>query len=323
VDGTRSPSKDYYYILGVSREATSEEIQEAYQDLYNKFGPHVNVGGQDPEAMIKAMRDIAEAYEMLSDPQRRAEYDKVHLPHMEKHDLRALWGKLTGTDPNKEPETKGAPEDYLVKQEITLRDAIKGTKCRVRIDEQLPCKNCQALKPVQRLQCQSCRGAGSMHNPRQEEIEIYPGQYDKAQLRLPNLGKWDARAGKRGDLVIEIRIRPHQFFTVIGRDLACTVPITILEAILGGEIEIPTATGKVFMKIQPLTQSGRVYRLKGMGLAGADLLATMDIVVPSQISVEELDLYRKLKNVSTIRNPREEILANLANQAAQQTNTAE
>jgi DnaJ-class molecular chaperone len=317
VDGTKSPSKDYYYTLGVSREATTEEIQEAYQDLYAKFGPHVNVAGQDPEAMIKAFRDISEAYEVLMNPERRNEYDQASAQHTEKHHLRALWGKLTGTDPNKEPQNKGTPEDTIAETEITLREALKGTRRQIRIDEQLPCKGCLSLKPVQRLQCPQCRGTGTMHNVRQEDVEIYPGQYDRSQIRLPNLGKFDLRIGRRGDLVIDLRIRPHQFFTVIGRDITCTVPITILEAVLGSEIEIPTATGKVFMKIQPLTQSGRVYRLKGMGLAGADLLATMDIVTPAQISVEELELYRKLKAISTMRNPREEILNTLAAQTAQ------
>jgi DnaJ-class molecular chaperone len=98
---------------------------------------------------------------------------------------------------------------------------------------------------------------------------------------------------------------------MIGRDITCTVPVTFLEAILGGEIEVPTATGKVVMKIQPLTQSGKVYRLKGMGLAGADLLATIEVVVPKQISAEEVELFRKLQAMSTYPNPRVELLAKL------------
>jgi DnaJ-class molecular chaperone len=97
----------------------------------------------------------------------------------------------------------------------------------------------------------------------------------------------------------------------MGRDITCTVPVTFLEAILGGEIQVPTPTGKVIMKIQPLTQSGRVYRLKGMGLAGADLLATMEVVVPKQITAEEVELFRKLHAISSLKNPREEILARL------------
>lgn len=313
--GTRS--KDYYHALGVNREATTEEIHEAYQEQYAKLGSQVNVSGQDPDAAVKAYRDLTEAYEVLMDPQRRQEYDQVDLPQMEKTHLRALWGKLTGTDPNKESQGKGAPEDLFMDGEITLRDAIKGTHRQFRVDEQLPCKACVTMKPVQRTQCPQCRGAGNVYNSRQENVDIPAGQYDKAQIRIPGSGKFDARTSRRGDLVIVIKIRQHQFFTVIGRDITCTVPITVIEAMLGGEIEIPTATGKVFMKIQPLTQSGRVYRLKGMGLAGADLLATMDVVIPAQISVDELELYRKLKTVSTSKNPRDEIFANLTAQNEQ------
>lgn len=314
MDSAKTTYKDYYYILGVSPEATSEEIREAYSDLFNKFGPHVSVGGHDPEAMIKAFRDITEAFDVLSDPVKRKEYDQNSLPHTQKTHLRALWGKLTGVDTSKDGQQKHAAEETVIECEITLREAVKGAQRQFRIDEQLPCNNCLNMKPVQRLQCGTCRGTGNSHSIRTENVDIPPGQYDRSQVRVPNQGKFDARASRRGDLVLDIRIRPHQFFTVIGRDITCTVPITILEAILGGEIEIPTATGKVFMKIQPLTQSGRVYRLKGMGLGGADLLATMDVVVPHQISVEELELFRKLKAVSTFKNPREELLANLAQQ---------
>jgi DnaJ-class molecular chaperone len=302
MDGAKASLKDYYYILGVSQEATTAEIHQAFQDLHERFGPHVKMTGQDPDSMIKAYRDISEAYEVLSDPQRRAQYDQVSLPHLQKTHLRQLWGKVTGTQ-TMELNLNPA-EETAMDVEVTLREAIKGGVKKIRIDENLPCQKCAGLKPMQRMSCQNCHGTGHTHQQRWQEIAIDPGVYDRMTLRKPGLGKFDPRVNKNGDLVVTIKIRQHQYFT-------CTVPVTFLEAILGGEIEVPTATGKVVMKIQPLTQSGKVYRLKGMGLAGADLLATIEVVVPKQISAEEVELFRKLQAMSTYPNPRVELLAKL------------
>jgi DnaJ-class molecular chaperone len=313
MDGAKaSSSKDYYYILGVSPEATTAEIHEAFRELNDRFGPHVNISGQDPESMLKAFKDITEAYDILSDPARRAHYDSANLPYLQKTHLRQLWGKMTGT--TTADGFANTAEDTVVEVEVTLREAIKGTLRKVRIDENLPCKHCLTMKPVERMKCQYCRGAGNRHQTRLEEVQLAPGIYDRMVVKVPNIGKFDSRVNRNGDLIINIKIRQHQYFTVMGRDITCTVPETFLEAILGAEIEVPTPSGKVMMKIQPLTQSGRVYRLKGMGIAGADLLATMEVIVPKQISGDEVELFRKLKTISTTPNPREELLKRLKEQ---------
>lgn len=310
MDGAKASYKDYYYILGVSPQATTAEIHEAFNELHDRFGPHVNISGQDPDSMLKAYREITEAFEVLSDPNRRAAYDQANLPHLQKTQLRQLWGNLRGTN-GQEQAPAGAPDETNVEVEVTLREAIKGTIRKVRIDENLPCKHCIAMKPVERIKCQYCRGSGQRHQTRLEEIPLQPGMYDRMMVRVPNLGKFDQRVNRNGDLVLTIKLRQHQYFNVMGRDVTCTVPVTFLEAILGGEIEVPTPTGKVVMKIQPLTQSGKVYRLKGMGLAGADLLASIEVIVPKQISADEVELFRKLKAVSTCPNPRDELLKRL------------
>ena len=303
--------KDYYYILGITPDATSEEIRDAYGDLYEKYGPHVSVSGHDPDTLIKTFKDISEAYETLMDPNKRREYDQTNLPHLQKTHLRQLWGKMTGVDPTKDTISKNDANETNVQLEITLREAYKGIRRQIRIDEQLPCNNCINLKPVNRLQCGNCRGTGTQHNMREELVEIPPGAYDRMQRRLMARGKYDPRAQRNGDLIVDVKVRQHSFFTVLGRDVACTIPVTLLEAVLGGEVECPTPTGKVIMKLQPLTQSGRVYRLKGMGLAGADFLVTIEVTIPTQLSAEEVTLFRKLKDVSTIQNPRDSIIATL------------
>jgi DnaJ-class molecular chaperone len=140
---------------------------------------------------------------------------------------------------------------------------------------------------------------------RVEEIDLPTGLYDNMEIRKPDQGRFDLRANRHGDLIIKIKVKPHPFLSILGRDVTCTVPVTIYEAVLGAEIEAPTATGRVVMKIQPLTQPGRVYRLKGLGLAGADQLVTIDIVMPQNLSGEEVALFRKLKELSKEPNPRE------------------
>lgn len=300
--------KDYYYILGVSPEATGEEIQEAYHDLYEKYGPHVSVSGQDPEMLLKTFKDISEAYETLMDPAKRKKYDDQNKNHIHKGDLRALWGKIAGV-PTREAakrEQKAAP-DTEIEITVTLREAMKGSRKQIRLEEPKPCEDCSGLKPVQRLQCPNCRGLGYTTAERIEEVELPSGLYGGQEIRRPGLGKFDLPAGKNGDMVLTIKLANHPLLGVLGRDITVSVPITIYEAVLGAEIEVPTATGKVIMKVQPRTQSGRVYRLKGLGLAGADQLVTVEVQTPQNLSEEELDHYRKLKELSRDPNPRESL----------------
>jgi curved DNA-binding protein len=309
MDGARTTDKDYYYILGLTPKATSAQIQAAYEQLYDRFGPHVSVSGNDPEMMIKTYRSICEAYEVLIDPVKRQDYDKQAGSHLQKGDLRGLWGKTTTSA---DPTSSHSIEDTRMDIEVTLREAIKGALRQIRIEEQLPCQHCISLKPVQRLKCEQCRGVGFTRNARLENIDLPPGLYHGKEVRIANKGKFDQRGNRYADLVLPITVKQHSFFNVSDRDLCCTVPITILEAVLGGEIQVPTATGKVIMKIQPLTQNGKQYRLKGMGLGGGDLLVSVQVVVPNQISVEEVELFRKLAAHSTMRNPREEIMQKAA-----------
>ncbi len=210
------------------------------------------------------------------------------------------------------PAAKAPAPDTEVEIEFTLKEALKGSRKVLRLEEPKPCDDCAGLKPVQRLQCPNCRGLGYTSSERTEEVEFSPGLYDKLQVRKPGLGKFDLQSNHRGDLVINVKLQQHAYLNVLGRDITCTVPVTIYEAVLGAEIDVPTATGKVIMKIQPRTQSGRVYRLKGLGLAGADQLVTIEVVTPQQLSDEEVSLFQRLKNMSKDSNPRESLYTKLS-----------
>lgn len=309
--------KDYYYILGVRPGVSQLELQIAYQELYDKFGPHITVKQQDPESMIKAYKDISEAWEVLGDPERRAEYDASHLPLLEKTNLRSLWGKVAGfkTDTKEVQKHKDAPADTRVVIELALRESIKGARKQVKLEDVLACQDCAGKKPVDRTKCIKCRGSATIRNDRIENIDLQPGMFDRQEIRIPGRGKLDMRSRLYADLVIEVQLLPHPYFMVAGKDVSCTVPITIYEAILGGEIETATPTGKVAIKIQPLTQPKKVYRLKGLGLGigveRGDLLLNIEVLIPQQLHADEVELFRKLYVASSQPNPRMDIFNKL------------
>ncbi|MBS1992573.1 MAG: DnaJ domain-containing protein [Cyanobacteria bacterium SZAS LIN-3] len=321
------PAKDFYYILGVPPNATTEEISEAYHALYEKFGPHSGTE-MDEELQARTIKDLKAAYETLSDQQRRRDYDKNSATFRQTSDVRSLWNKVTsgvqqvvasreqattlelkGVASGKmhQPQAGGKIQALPLEMEleVTLKEAVKGCHRQLTITDPKACEECVSLKPVNRMQCTSCRGVGYFNTDRHVELDLPKGLYDDMEIRKTGQGKWDMRANAYGDLVIKIKIRKHPVLGILGRDITVNVPVTLYEAMLGAEIEVPTATGRVVMKIQPLTQPGRVYRLKGLGLAGADQLLTIDVIIPDKLTAEEVLLFQKLKQMSKAPNPRE------------------
>ncbi len=302
--------KDYYYTLGVGPDATSEDIHDAYERLYHKFGPHVTLSGQDPEMMLKTFKEITEAYEILINPEKRKQFDNTGSMHSSRSDLRKLWAQSSG------PKQAGAASkgelkiarDTTVIIPISLKEAIKGTRKEVTLKDSVVCEDCSGLKPLVRMQCPNCHGIGFTRADRKEEIDLPPGMYHGVEVRIPESGTLDTQSGKHGDLVIKIELIPHPQFKIVDNNLTCTIPVTLFEAMLGADIEVPTGTGKVVMKIQPLSQNGRVYRLRGLGLAGADQLVTIEIRIPEKLTAEEKSLVQRLANSSKMANPRKDIL---------------
>jgi DnaJ-class molecular chaperone len=312
--------KDYYAVLKLRGDATAEQIAEAYYSLYEKFGPSVDIESLPPEEaeqIMKGFQDIQDAYEILGDGRRREEYDRAaERRRQQSGDVRALWSKVSGNVPpmgggaegdSKQPKIQALA--YEVQAEVSLKEAIKGTRFSFTIGDPTPCEDCAGLKPVNRMQCQTCRGLGYFNANREEEVVLPPNMYDGMEIRKPELGRYDLRACRNGDLIIKIKVKEHPHLTIIGNDLQCTVPVLLYEAVLGAEIEVPTATGKVVMKIQPLSQPGRIYRLKGLGLGGGDQLVKIEVLIPQKISGEEIALFKKLKEMCKDPNPRRDFFA--------------
>lgn len=292
-------AKDYYNILGVKRNASESEIKQAYRRLARKYHPDVNPGDKTAEARFK---EINEAHEVLSDPEKRSKYDQfgeqwqyadqfaragqqgpfgdfsragngARFYHTEQGDIGGIFEDIFeqfGTGGRGRPR-RG--RDLEAPVEITLEEAFQGAARIISLDSE-------------RL-----------------EVRIPPGVKEGSRVRIPGKGSPGA-GGARGDLYLLVSVRQHSTFKREGDDLLVDVPVPLTTAILGGEVEMPTLKGKVMLKIPPETQNGRTFRLKGQGMphpgsenVRGDLLATVKVTLPTRLSSREKELFRELSKL--------------------------
>lgn len=297
--------KDYYEILGVKRDASADEIKKAYRKLAQKYHPDVT---RDPGGEEK-FKEVAEAYETLKSPEKRAAYDQLGR-HQPGQDFRPPpdWGSryaqegfsfddidledlFAGLSRGRGPRRGGAAfrtpgQDYEVVAEIPLEDAYRGTE--VQLSLTVPEFDDQGR--VRRV-------------PRTFKVRIPAGAADGQRLRLAGQGGKGVNGGRDGDLYITVRLRPHRLYRVSGHDLYLDLPVAPWEAVLGASVEVPTPAGTVALKVPPDTRAGQQLRLAGRGLpraggeAGA-LYAIVQIVAPPNAGERERALYRQLAEVS-------------------------
>jgi curved DNA-binding protein len=298
--------KDYYAVMGVERTASPEEIKAAYRKLARKYHPDVS---KEPNAEEK-FKEVAEAYETLKDPQKRAAYDQLgdHRagqdfrppPGWEKQfgdgsfsfedlDLGDLFSTLGGRARSRSARMPG--EDYEVTAHISLEEAYRGTE--VTLDLAVPEYDERGLP--HRVQ-------------RSFKARIPKGATEGQRLRLAGKGGKGLNGGRDGDLYLNIALRPHPLFRVSGHDLYLDMPLAPWEAVLGTSVEVPTLGGSVQLKVPPATRAGQHLRLAGRGLpkphsGEGDLFAIVQITVPSATSERERALYKELAGISTF-NPR-------------------
>jgi curved DNA-binding protein len=292
---------DYYAVLGVKREATPAEIKAAYRKLAHKYHPDVSKE-KDAEQRFK---EVAEAYQTLSDKEKRAAYDQLGKQQpgeefrpppdwqqqygesnfsFEDLDFADLFSRMHGAGMHAE---RGRPfpepgEDFEIPAEITLEQAFHGTD--LNLDLGMPEYDAQGV--MRRVQ-------------RKLTAHIPKGATDGQRLRLPGKGGKGRNGGRDGDLYLKVSLHPHPLFRASGHDLYLDLPLAPWEAVLGTSVEVPTLGGAVRLKIPPGTQSGRQLRLAKRGLPKprgeeGDLFVIAKIVVPEAPGAEEKALFERL-----------------------------
>jgi curved DNA-binding protein len=294
--------KDYYASLGLARGASDEDIKKSYRRLARKYHPDVS---KEPGAEEK-FKEIAEAYQTLKDPEKRAAYDQLgshpageefqpppnwrqqysEAPFSaEDLDLSDLFAHLHGAG-RRGARMSMPGQDYEVGVAITIEQAFHGTQ----IDLDLSMPEYDAEGRLRRV-------------PHTFKARIPKGATDGQRLRLPGKGGKGLNGGRDGDLYLNISLRPHSLYRASGHDLYLDLPLAPWEAVLGTSVEVPTPGGMVRLKVPPGTQAGRQLRLPNRGLpkprdGEGDLYAIVQIVVPSVVSDADRELYRRLANES-------------------------
>ena len=242
-------AKDFYETLGVSREASQDEIKQAYRRLARKHHPDVNPGDATAE---KRFKEITEAYEVLSDEAKRRAYDEPEPAPQPDFDFSDIFGDVFGGSIR--IPRNGA--DVVSRMTVSFRDAVLGSKQQVVVGRQ------------------------------KLEISIPSGVEDGQKIRLAGLGQPGRDGGRPGDLIVAVRVRPHPQLTRNGRHLEYELPVTIREAIYGAELSVPTLDGTVKLKVPAGSQSGQKLRLRGKGVpagrarAAGDLHVRLAVVLP-------------------------------------------
>ncbi len=327
--------KDYYQILGVSRNASNKEIKQAYRRLARKLHPDVNPSDKDAEAKFK---EVNAAYEVLSDPEKRKKYDQFG-ENWQYADQFAQAGWRAGPygdfakegrftifdfgDLGSQPGDLGGIFDSIFRDisgrtatrrprrgqdiahpiEVTLEEAFNGSTRTIETQVESPCHVCGGRGALGNAPCYTCGGSGRLLRPQRLEVKIPPGVKDGSRIRMAGKGRAGLGGGASGDLYLVVSVRPHPLFQRKDSDLHVEVPVPLSDAMLGGEVEVPTLKGKIALKIPPETQNGKVFRLAGQGMPvtgdtkKGDLFARVKVVLPTKLTEKERELFQQLREL--------------------------
>jgi molecular chaperone DnaJ len=321
------PGKDFYTVLGIGRSASEKEIKQAYRRLARKYHPDVNPGDKTAEAKFKEMN---EAYEVLSDPEKRKKYDRYgdqwqHAEQFAKAGQGAQWdfgkggtyttydfgdlgdlgdifgGIFQGFGGAGTARRSARPRGIEYPVEVTLEEAYHGAKRVLQLQAEEPCSVCGGSGRVGRARCSNCGGSGRLLRPKRLEVKIPPGVRDGSKVRIAGQGS-QGYGGAKGDLLLVVKVLPHQIFERKGDDLNVEVPVPLTTAMLGGEVGVPTLKGNVALKVPPETQNGKVFRLSGQGMphlndsSRGDIFARVKVMLPTKLTQQERQLFEQLRS---------------------------
>ena len=316
--------KDYYSIMGVSRNATDKEIKQAFRRLARKYHPDVNPGDKEAERKFK---EINEANDVLSDPEKRKKYDMygdnwdnnqqgfsgfggsgAQNPYGFDFSSFAQgfgaggFGDLFGNIFGGKRTRKGQNIEQSI--QITLEEAYTGTVRSFNFRVEEICSHCAGTGRLQNSYCSACKGAGKVLKNRQIEVKIPKGVKDGSKIRVSGQGNSGTNGGQAGDLILHVTLLKHAVFERVDDNLTVNVKIPVTTAVLGGTAMVPTLKGThLELKIPAETQNGKVFKLAGQGMSilnsssYGDLYAKIDVMIPTNISGKERKLFEELREI--------------------------
>ena len=353
---------DYYELLEVEKGADDATLKSAYRKLAMRWHPDRNPGDQAAEARFKA---ISEAYGVLSDPQKRAAYDRLgHAafksgagggggnPFGDASPFSDIFSDIFDQFMGGSPRgRRGGPQrgaDIRYDLQVSFEEAFHGSEADIALDVAVTCDHCAGTgaKPGSRVQscgtcggrgqvrmqngmfivertcptchgsgqvisdpCNHCHGEGRVERTKQLKVKIPRGVDDGTRIRLANEGESGPRGGAPGDLYIFVHMKPHPIWKRDGTTLFAQVPLSFVDAALGGDIQIPGLDKQpVDVKVPAGTQSGRQFRVRGRGMPAlnghgvGDLVVQVELETPTKLSARQKELLEEFRGTE---NPHE------------------
>ncbi len=360
--------RDYYEILGVSKDASEADMKKAYRKLAMKYHPDRNKGDADAETKFK---EAAEAYEVLRDPQKKARYDQFgHAGvngqggfgggvEFDMEDIFSRFGDIFGggffgedifgggrtrsRGGRRQPGTPGS--DMKIRMPLTLEEIAFGTEKTLKVKKQVtcdtcdgtgaasnsdfetcgtcngmgevrqvtrtmlgqmvnvqPCPTCQGEGRIIKNKCKTCSGEGRIKGEETIKVSIPSGVSNGNYITLRGQGNAGRRGGQAGDLIVLIEEKEHEDFVRDGNNIYYDLGLSIPDAILGSEQEVPTLKGKAKLRIEPGTQPGKLLRMRGKGIIGlnnsgeGDQFVRVNVYMPKNLSADEKKAIESLKD---------------------------
>jgi molecular chaperone DnaJ len=341
--------RDYYDVLGVSRDASEPELKKAYRKLAMKYHPDRN---QDSEESESKFKEVQEAYAILSDAQKRGAYDQFGHAGVDSSSgmggaggagfgdiFGDMFGDIFGGGAGGQRRpSRGSDLRYSLN--LTLEEAVQGVEKQIRVPKMADCATCsgsgsrpgsdakscgtcsgqgqvrmqQGFFSVQQTcpqckgqgkvitdPCSSCQGQGMVREEKTLSVKIPAGVDDGDQVRLSGEGESGGPGSSPGDLYVQVRMESHEIFERNGDDLYCEVPISFTKLALGGDLEVPTLSGRANLKVPTESQTDKVFRLKGKGVRNVrngnqgDLYCKVVVETPVKLNKEQKSLLQNFE----------------------------